>query len=247
MKVFDTRIEEFPFQASIVKDDSGVTIMFVNGEAEQSFGIKLDEETLINSPTIGSKELCDCMNIWVFVTEQGVQLVSKYEETYFTKANGFTYSRAIQGYNTVGGQIYIPFKDAQVDEWSVRLNSKEPIMVDGDFELHPEVLSPTLDTFHEVVAEALPSIEVVSSVPQNDGTIKVTAQVTLNGNPVNRAGVKIYAKSSTGYISKRELLSNEQGRVEFTARRLDLKTGDEMIMELGFKFKTNVASIAITE
>jgi hypothetical protein len=247
MKVFDTRIEEFPFQASVSKSDEGITILFTNSETEQSFGMMINQETLQNSPTIGSKELCDCMNVWVFVTDQGIQLLNKYEETYVTKANGLVYSRAIQAHNTVGGQIYIPFKNSTIDEWSLRLNSNAPVMVDGELDLQEDVLTATLDTFHEVVSQSLPSIDVISVTPNSNGTNSVVVQVTLNGNPVARAGVKIYAQSDTGYIANRQLLTNESGRCEFLARRLDLESGDEMIAEFGFKFKTNVARVEITQ
>jgi hypothetical protein len=247
MKVFDTRIEEFPFQASIVKSDDGVTVLFTNEALEQSFGIKLDESTLQNLMTVSTKEFCDSMNLWIFVKEDGVELVNKYEDTYFTKADGFVYSRAIRANQTVGGQIYIPFKNSTVDEWSVRLNSNAPIMVDGEFDVSEDVLSPTLDTFHDVVRQTLPSLNVVSVTPNSDGSNKVLVQVTLNGQAVPRSGVKVYAKSATGYIANRELASDEDGQCEFLARRLDLKSGDEMIAEFGFKFKTNVARVEITQ
>lgn len=247
MKVFDTRIEEFPFQASIVKGDDGVTVIFTNSDLEQSFGIKLDESTLQNLMTVSTKEFCDSMNLWIFVKEDGVELVNKYEDTYFTKADGYVYSRAIRANQTVGGQIYIPFKNSSVDEWAVRLNSNAPIMVDGDFDLNEEVLSASLETFHDVVRQTLPSLEVLSVTPTGNGSNTVVVQVTLNGQAVARAGVKVYAKSATGYIANRELVSDANGQCQFLARRLDLEPSDEMVAEFGFKFKTNVARVEITQ
>lgn len=246
MKVFDTRIEQFPFKARVQKDEDGTTVQFIDEANQVAYGFKLDG-CLDNSDTVGSRELCDCMNLYIFITDNGIKLVSKYEDTYFTKANGFIYSRVIDAKQTIGGQIYVPFKDAGVDEWSLRLNSNEPIDIEGDVDLHPEVFPATLETFHDVVQACLPSLSVVSVTPQAGGANKVLVQVTLDGQPVQRSGVKVYAKSANGYIAARELTTNDNGQVEFLARRLDLTADQEMVAEFGFKFKTNIANVAITQ
>lgn len=188
---------------------------------------------------IGDKELSDATNIYILVDENGnfVAFRSKMVQSYLSKQSGFEYSK--QNKLVIAGQIYVPFADSPFSEWVLRLNFKADQELPDEFANAEEVAS-TLESFHDFAYKNFPSIRVVSQDAVANGA-KITVQLTKEGVDVNKAGVRIFAKTSSGYLAKTESYTDAAGRASFTAIPLGLEPGEKMTPEFGFKWVTNLA------
>jgi hypothetical protein len=222
-----------------------VKIFFRAIDGGKSLEFTLNANDPLASLPIGKNERADCLNLYLSVTpDLKLRTINKYVETYDTKTDGVTYWAQIQ--EPILAQIYIPFADSNLDEISFRFNSFDDVGYDAkNFEFRGEV-EHTLEGFHAVIEECLPSIRV-ASITDVDGKYSVIAQLTMNGQDVHRSGVRLFAKSATGYIPVREGYTDSNGQFVFNAKRLDLIPTDQMVMEIGFKFRTNVSNISIGE
>ena len=245
MKLFQTKRPLCAYSASTRREDNTVKIFFraIDGGKSLEFTFNVDDP--LASLPIGKNERTDCLNVYLSVTpDLKLRTINKYVETYDTKADGMSYWSQIQ--EPILAQIYIPFADSKLDEIAFRFNSFDDVGYEAkDFKFRGEV-AHTLEGFHAVAEECLPSVRVVG-VTEVDGKYSVTAQLTMNGQDVQRSGVRLFAKSATGYIPVREGYTDSNGQLVFNARRLDLAPTDKMVMEIGFKFRTNVTNVSIGE
>lgn len=242
MKLFQTIDPSFTFLAHAQEIEGTYNLMFTSSKG-QMYGLDFTEENFLDNFPATDREKTDSMNIYLVATPEGIRLVNKYAESYYTRAPGGVFTRVL-GYPTVG-QIYIPFVDSPISEWAVRLNSIITLSPTGNFDLVEELVPNSEQGFIGVATQILPSLRVVDLVPQVDDTIKCIVQLTLNGQDLSKTGIDIRAESDSGYIAVRQLITDSAGMVEFTVRRLDLLPTDNMTVTLGFKLRTHVINVNI--
>jgi len=242
MKLFQTIDATFPYLAHAQKSDDVYNFLFT-GTKGQMYGLVFTEENFLEQFPATDREKTDSMNIYMVATPEGIRLVNKYAESYYTNAPGGLFVRVL-AYPTVG-QIYIPFRDSPISDWAVRLNSITALSPVGDFDVVEQLVPNSEEGFIGVANQVLPNLQVVSLTPQENETIKCLVQLTFNGQPLTKSGVDIRAQSDSGYIAIKQLATDSSGKVEFTFRRLDLLPADQMTVNLGFKLRTNVISVNV--
>ena len=187
--------------------------------------------------------LTDANIIYLTVNNDGDlnQPIFRTIETNQTKMGGMEFIKFKLNEITVG-QIYIPFKDSSDEEYIVRLNIKDDD-VSKLLEVIPDATEVEGSTqgFKDFNSKVLPSLKIVSSSKDGEWT-KIKVQLTLDGNNVSKSDVRIFAKSSSGYIANREIYTDENGIAEFKVLPYGLEQGEEMKAEFGFKYYSNVVS-----
>ena len=189
-----------------------------------------------------SRLLSDGNNIYIRLDKDGnlEQPIFKMIETYQTKMGGVEFIKYKS--NQIVGQIYIPFKDSSDDEYAIRLNIKEED-VSKLLELVPNAVEVenTEEAFKEFYYANSPRLKVVNTSNAGDWT-KIKVQLTLDGNNVSKSDVRIFAKSSSGYIANREVYTDANGTAEFKVLPYGLEQGESMKVEFGFKYVSNIVS-----
>lgn len=242
MKLFQTVDSTFSFLAH-AQEDAGTYSFLFTGTKGQMYGLIFTEENFLEQFPATDREKTDSMNIYMVATPEGIKLVNKYAESYYTNAPGGLFVRVL-GYPTVG-QIYIPFRDSPISDWAVRINSITTLSPTGNFNLIETPVPNSEEGFVGVANQVLPNLRFESLLPQEDGAYKCLIQLTFNGQDLAKSGVDITAKSDSGYIAVRQLPTDQTGKVEFTLRRLDLSPEQEMLVTFGFKLRTNVINVNI--
>lgn len=194
MKLFQTKRELCAYSALTSRNESAVRIVFRPADNGESLEFTLNANDPLAAFPLGERERADCINLYLTVTaEKKLRILNKYADTYYTKTDGLTFWDQIN--EPILAQIYIPYADATIDEMSLRVNTRDDVSYNTEeFEFRGEV-EHTLDGFHAVAIECLPSVRV-AEVTEVDGKYSVTAQLTLNGEDVQRAGVRLFAKSA---------------------------------------------------
>jgi hypothetical protein len=183
------------------------------------------------------------MNIYAVSSKESPQprFINKTIESFVLKLGGGDYLRKFGLINFL--QIYIPFKDSKFSEWVFRVNSIEPI--ENTPEEYTIKNSPcNEETYVAIAKEYLPLIAIKEIVKEND-MYNITTQLRLYGKDCLRSDVLIYAKSDSGYITKSKVLTDENGIAIFKVARLGLEDTDNMTVEFGFKYYTNIANAKI--
>jgi hypothetical protein len=98
----------------------------------------------------------------------------------------------------------------------------------------------SLQAFHDFAWTIYPAIQVVDIKNVEPNCFDVTTQLFLTSQPLHKAGVRLFASASAGYINKREIYTDANGAAVIRARRLDLMPSDDMRVEFGFKFTKNI-------
>lgn len=165
-------------------------------------------------------------------------------ETSQTKMGGMEFIKYKVNQKHVG-QIYIPFKDSSDDEYAIRLNIKEE-NVSKLLELVPNAVEVenNEEGFKEFYYANSPSLKVANISSAGEWT-KIKVQLTLAGNDVSKSGVRIFAKSASGYIANREVYTDENGTAEFKVLPYGLEQGEIMKAEFGFKYVSNTVSVNV--
>jgi hypothetical protein len=235
MKLAFSKPEQFPFEARASFQDGTLHVGW-----NDSFVILTED--FVRS-FIGAKELSDATNIYILTDNRGnfVALRSKMTQTYLTKQSGFEYAK--QNQLVVVGQIYIPFADTPFNEWVLRLNFQPQQDLPAEFSSAEEVGS-TLQEFHNFAYKNFPSLRIVSQVDANGGK-KILVQLTKEGVDVAKPGVRVFAKSSSGYLAKTESYTDANGQASFIAIPMGLDASDKMTPEFGFKWVTNLARVDV--
>lgn len=232
MKFAYTKTNDFPFETTVSQEADG---LFIRWNTKQGSSFKVDEAFIRSH--IGRRELTEASNIYVIIDNEGnfVGLRQKMVQTYLTKASGFEYAK--QNNVLIAAQIYVPFADSPFSEWSLRVNFRDDQEVTLE---NAEEVAPTLESFHAFAYAQFPSLRIAGKSQATAGE-KITVQLTHGGADVAKAGVRIFAKSSAGYLAKTEAFTDENGQANFVAIPMGLEAGDKMTPEFGFKWVSNLA------
>jgi hypothetical protein len=167
--------------------------------------------------------------------------IFKIIETNETKASGNEFIKYKLNTNHVG-QIYIPFADSTHDDYAIRLNvDKES--VENLLDLIPDAIEvkANQEDFKKIYSENSPSLKIIGTSNNGEWT-KIKIQLTINGNNLAKEDVRIFAKSSSGYIANREIYTNTLGSAEFKVLPYGLEKDEVMNVEFGFKYFSNIVS-----
>lgn len=223
-------------------NDNGTIFAKWNKESSEKSSIGLSAEEVKKYLQSPSRLISDGNNIYITIDGDGnLNLpIFKMIETYPTKMGGMEFIKYKS--SKIVGQIYIPFKDSSNDEYAIRLNIKEED-VSKLLELVPNAteVENTEEAFKEFYYANSPRLKVVSTSNTGDWT-KIKVQLTLDGNNVSKSDVRIFAKSSSGYIANREVYTDANGTAEFKVLPYGLEQGESMKAEFGFKYVSNIVS-----
>jgi|LauGreDrversion4_2_1035121.scaffolds.fasta_scaffold207573_2 hypothetical protein len=198
-------------------------------------GSTIDSRTYdFPSPPLAAKELSARDNIYVVADSFGKidPFYNKMAESFGVKASGYDHARKLDKH--VIGQIYIPFRDAQISECSVRITYGEEIGYQSNVEIKEVVKDYA--AFFSLVSPTL------KAVATDSGDIEVSL-VNSQAKPIRREGVKIYAKTDGGFLPFVERLTNADGKALFRYMPLGLVSGETVTVEFGFKWSSNLARI----
>lgn len=244
MKLAYSKPQLFEFETRVTFQDGVIKVRWNEGTLDTHLcgcstnpTIEITEDLI--RQYVGQRELSDATNLYILTNEDGnfVAIRSKMAQSFLTKQSGFEYAK--QNKLVIVGQIYIPFSDTPFEEWTLRLNFKPEQALPEEF-TGAEQVGTSLQEFHDFAYRQFPSLRVVSQIPVAQGE-KITVQLTQNGQDINKPGVRVFAKSASGYVAKREAYTDENGQVSFVAIPLGLESGDSMTPEFGFKWVTNIA------
>lgn len=237
-------------------EDNKVFLKLSNKETEKDC-LGLYEEG-INNYLKNPSNLLDNHNIILITSDVHNNLnipIFQHVETQHTKLNEkdffrYTFNRSNDGSSNgfiyTVSKIYIPFKDSSYEDYFYRIKIQE-----ADVAKLLKVFPDAGEIPHENpiifkwIADKLPKLKVIETLKSGEFT-KIKVQLTLGGNNCTKNGVRIFAKSSNGYIAAREVYTNEDGIAEFKATRFGLDKEDLMKVEFGFKYFSNITSQNIT-
>lgn len=190
---------------------------------------------------LGPHGMTDMCHVYVELDSKNpsqVRVFNRAVSTYLDKRDGSSY--ALNAQCPVLAQIYIPFKDSPASDWVIRVNANPDVK--ADFPVGTPKTGATSAELHDFAVEIYPSLSVLSVGEAQDGVKEIRVQLVDGaGNPIQKAGVRVDARGVAGYVNKTEAVTDATGLVVFRARRLDLDPGDEMVVEFGFKFWTNLS------
>lgn len=195
---------------------------------------------------ISEREFSECTHVYVIVsTTDGtiLRVRQKLVETYFTKNSGMHYNAMLARDEFIVAQVYIPFADSPTTDWSVRVNADPSIKAEATGDVG--VVGDTHEALAGFSRFCYPSIHVVGTQVQFDGAIAITAQLMFQGQPLARSGTRIFVKSATGYINRREARTDANGQITVLARKLDLPSDEPMTVEFGFKYYSNMGHVDV--
>lgn len=224
------------------KEDGSIGATWSN-EPSQIASLELSEKGVKDYLRKPSKLMAEANNIYLTVNSKGdLNLpIYKMAETFYSKMGGLDYITALNQGSTVG-QIYIPFKDSGSDEIAIRLNVKEEELEQLKSFIPDVVEVKNEDAeFAKFYYDNSPKLSVSEITFDNEWS-NIKVQLTYKGQSLNKSGIRIFAKSASGYIAKREVYTDEQGVVEFKVTPMGLNKGEEMKVEFGFKFVSNLVS-----
>lgn len=98
------------------------------------------------------------------------------------------------------------------------------------------------DFFDNVMPEQFPKITIDSKPTSPNTQLEITA--TLHDKPV--VNEEVYFTTSAGYLSKKKVTTNEEGKALTTFAPLLLENGDVAEVKCGFKLFSNLANTTIS-
>lgn len=224
-------------------NDNGVVFAKWNDEISKKSSIGLSANEIKKYLQSPSRLISEGNNIYITLDSDNnlSTPIFKMIETSQTKMGGMEFIKYKVDEKHVG-QIYIPFKDSSDDEYAIRLNINEED-VSKLLELVPDAVEVenTEEAFKNFYYANSPRLKVINTSKAGDWT-KIKVQLTLNGNDVSKEGVRIFAKSASGYIANREVYTDEDGIAEFKVLPYGLEQGESMKAEFGFKYVSNIVS-----
>ena len=233
MNLAYTVCPELGYTTSIRILPTGVEVSAVSGDVQ--IMTSLTEQSVRSH--FSTRQWTEAINIYLIANweRRQITLSSKMSDTFFTKETGFDYVR--QRNVQVLGQLYVAFGDTPFTQWWLRVNRSEeqdPI---------PEALEIdcSLEAFHDFAYSIFPSLRVVDT-KTIDGGKQLTLQLMAGENALPKSGVRVFAKTASGYLPKTESITDAQGKVSFKALRLGLDGADLMRPEFGFKWVSNLIS-----
>lgn len=242
MKLAITKTD-FPFGVKVTPIESGFNIKWIASTDDDKPGI--DFTAAYIQQRCGSREIADATNIYIEIDFSGevIFVHNKMASTLLEKSNGYEY--ALKNSTLIAAQIYIPFADSPVADWVLRVNGNPAIAVEVP-ENTVEV-AHSFQSFHDFAEALYPSIELVDSQNTVPECFDITVQLLHHAKALAKEGVRLFVRAETGYINKREVHTDAQGRATIRARRLDLSAADSMRVEFGFKFTRNLFHVDIPQ
>lgn len=74
-----------------------------------------------------------------------------------------------------------------------------------------------------------------------DDVIEIEAQlISVYGESIKKQGIEVYLKTNIGYLPYNKKTTDEEGKVKFKFRAMDLHPGDIATLKFGFKFFSSV-------
>jgi hypothetical protein len=224
-------------------NDNGTVFAKWNNESSEKSSLGFSKNEIQKFLQNANRSLTEANIVYITIDNDGNldQPIFKTIETNQTKLGGLEYITLKLNKKTVG-QIYIPFEDSSDEEYAIRINLKEEdVSKLLEFSQDAIKVEPTNEEFKKIHESLLPKLKVINTSKSENWT-KIKVQLTLNGNDVSKEGVRIFAKSSSGYIANREVYTNENGIAEFKVTPYGLEQGESMKAEFGFKYYSNVVS-----
>lgn len=227
---------------NIFKSENNKVVISWKNEPSNMAVLELSSEGIkeyIQSP---SKLMSEANNIYIKLDKENnlEQPVFKMIETYHTKMGGMEFIK--YKLKQVIGQIYIPFKDSSFEEYTLRINVKEED-VSKLLQFVPSAtqVENNEQSFKQFYFASSPVLKVINTSSVGDWT-KIKVQLVLNNADLAKANVRIFAKSSSGYIANREVYTDANGQAEFKVLPYGLEQGEIMKTEFGFKYYSNIVS-----
>lgn len=242
MKLAITKTD-FPFGVKVLPIEDGFNVKWISAADDDKPGV--DFTAAYIQQRCGSREITDATNIYIEIDFAGeVTCVhNKMVSTLLEKSNGYEY--ALKNSILIAAQIYIPFADSPVADWVLRVNGNPAIAVEV-----PEntvEIAHSFQAFHDFAEALYPNIQLIEIKNAVAECFDVMVQILYHDKPLAKEGVRLFVRAETGYINKREVHTDVQGRAMIRARRLDLNAGDPMRVEFGFKFTRNLLYVDIPQ
>lgn len=221
----------FPFGVGVEILDSSIRFYTYNDAGETIDSRLFDFE----SKPLGLKELHVQNNIYVAADSAGMiePYYNKMVTSYFDKASG--YKHIVKKDKNVIGQIYIPFWDSPVADCAVRLTHS-----DAGYRCNVEPTDFDVQDFKGFFQSVMPSIESSAS-----GSVISVQLVDENGAALNRAGVKLYAKTDGGTLVFNERVTDANGKATFKLLTDGFEPSDVATVEFGFKWVSNITNVKV--
>jgi hypothetical protein len=233
MKLAYTVCPDLGYTTNIEASVRGVNVTATRGDLEIT--AVLTEEFVRSH--FSSRQWTEAINVYLIANwdRRQITLSSKMSDTFLTKETGFDYVR--QRNVQVIGQLYVAFGDTPFTQWWLRVNRSE------EQDLIPEALEIdcSLEAFHDFAYSIFPSLRVIDT-KTIDGGKQLTLQLMAGEKALPKSGVRVFAKTASGYLPKTESITDAQGKVSFKALRLGLDGADLMRPEFGFKWVSNLVS-----
>lgn len=259
MKLYMTKAPaKLGASAQAQNDQVLIQLYRVNPDSPVSFTQDLPERNVVTlgqpividrgliEARISEREFSECTHVYVIASTLDGSLLrvrNKLVETYFTKNSGAHYNAMLAPDEFIAAQVYIPFADSPTEDWSVRVNADPGIKAEATGDVG------TVDATHEALGSfsraCYPSIRVLGTQAQADGSIAITAQLMFQGQALARSGTRIFVKSVTGHINRREVRTDANGQVTVLARKLDIPADEPMTVEFGFKYFSNMERVDV--
>lgn len=220
-----------PYNFGVGVEVNGNKIRFYT--YDDNGGILGEREYDFDAPPLGFKELQARNNIYVVATSQGFiePLYNKMLASAMDKASG--YKHIVKLSKPVIGQIYIPFSDSPISDCSLRITYTPEKGYQSNVDLDEDVQD--FGAFFNAVSPTLRSTEVEPGK-------WVVQLVDGDGTDIQKAGVKIYAKTDGGQLSFTERATNAGGNATFKLLPTGFDPGDVATVEFGFKWVSNLAN-----
>jgi hypothetical protein len=205
---------------------SGANIKYINAEGETN--VFISAKAIFDNT--GETSFKDCSTYYVVFANGGMSIVNKFAETFYTKQNGLQYIRSNNV--TVPVQIYIPFASSDLSGATIRVSGPGVPTLGGEELDASKKVEATQEAFTECLWKLVPRI----TAPATSAS-PVSVQVTLDGQPLRKAGVKVVCKTADGVVSSSQD-TNAQGVATFTA-------DSGSTVEFGFRYYSNMASTQV--
>jgi len=198
---------------------------------------KINSRTFdFNNKPLALKELSARDNVYILADDNGFiePFYNKMAQSFSIKASGYIHTNTKNKHAI--GQIYIPFADSSIDDCSVRITYGEEYGYISNVEITEEVID-----FGKFFNDVSPTL---TATKQSDGSIKV--QITDSFmTPIQKPGVKIYAKTDGGQLVFNEKTTKEDGSATFKLLTTGFEPGEEATVEFGFKWSSNLARVKV--
>ena len=234
MNILYTQTNDFGYDSysvSTIPDDSGkpIGVLVTYVKDGQAMSIPVLPEHIMSHT--GESVFQDNSSYYgAFLGEGRFAFINKRIETFYTKHNGHEYGRLLN--IQVPIQIYIPWAGATLEDATIRVCGPGVPEFDGVPMDESKRVETNSAAYEAVAMKTLPRLEAPPT-----STSPVRVQLTLDGAPHARAGVKVVAQLDGSLITT-SALTDENGIATFTAAPGDL-------VQFGFRHLTNVARTRI--